>query len=76
VSAVDDFQDSLALIRPRPLVVRIVHRETDAVASEFPIDPDKTPEEIRRWVAWLEENCGAKHEIEIPNQSTTEERTP
>jgi hypothetical protein len=51
----DDFQDSLALIRPsRPLVVRIVHREDDSIHTEFPIPADLTGPEITKWVEWLQ----------------------
>lgn len=62
----DDFEDSLSLIAPRPLVVRVVHIETGQVAAEHEIPTDMTGPEIQHWTEYLEAVCGSAYTTEIP----------
>lgn len=63
----DEMAESFPLIKPRPLVVRVVHVETGQVASEHEIPADMTGHELEQWARWLEANCGPDYTTEIPN---------
>jgi hypothetical protein len=71
----DEFDELTSLIRRRPLLARLVDKESQRVVNEFSLDGMTGPE-IENWLGYLKRTCGPNYEIEIPNQSTTEERTP
>lgn len=48
----------------RPLLVRVVHKETGQVAREHDVPTDWTGPEIRQWIAWLIKVCGPDYLIE------------
>lgn len=61
-----DFLDSLAVVKPRPLVVRVVHVESGQVASEHEIPADMTGPELDHWTHYIEAVCGSEYTTEIP----------
>lgn len=63
-----DFEDSLSLIAPSPLVVRVVHVESGQVASEHEIPADMTRPELEQWQRYLEVVCGPDYTTEAPGE--------
>lgn len=65
MSVHDEMAETFALAKPRPVVVRLVHIETDTVVNEFDVT-GMTGMEIQHWAEYLEAVSGDAYTTEIP----------